>query len=110
MHTQDELRAKNKPKSVDEEETITSKSRDIGRLLSAIFQTTDDRSTMEDVAADFAVLAHHPEIGEESQTSWIGLVQSLGLDPATVAFDKRDRILKLIWDAASTPPAVGDMT
>lgn len=96
---------KSKAKKVDEDEVVESKSRDIGKVLSAVFQQSSDKSAIEDVAVDFVVLAHHPDIGEDAQVSWIVLVQSLGLDPATVAFDKRELILERLWSAASTPPA-----
>jgi hypothetical protein len=97
-----------KIRKADEEEVVESKSRDIGKLLSAVFQhphtSTTDKAICEDIAVDFIVLAHHPEIGEDAQVSWIALVQSLGLDPATVAIDKRVRIQEVLWDSASAPP------
>ncbi|WWC90100.1 uncharacterized protein L201_005033 [Kwoniella dendrophila CBS 6074] len=101
----DERKAKHKVSSEDDE-TVTSKSRDIGRLLSAIFVSSPEteKPILEDLAVDYLVLAHHPEISPEAQTSWIGLTQSLGLDPAAVARDEKDRILKNLWDAAGTPP------
>lgn len=111
LQTQD---ARPKPKQVDEEDTIKSKSRDIGRLLSLAFEHRHDdasgargneaKAILEDIAVDFIVLAHHPEINEDAQVSWIGLVQSMGLDPATVAVDKRVSILERLWEAASAPP------
>lgn len=94
-----------KAKKVDEEEVVESKSREIGKLLSSVFQANNDKSAAEDIAVDFVVLAHHPEIGEDAQVSWIALVQSLNLDPATVAFEKRETILERLWQAASIPPA-----
>ena len=96
---------KAKAKKVDEDEVVESKSRDIGKVLSAVFQQSGDKAALEDIAVDFVVLAHHPDIGENAQASWIVLVQSLGLDPATVAFDKRELILERLWSAASTPPS-----
>lgn len=95
---------KAKTKKVDEDEVVESKSRDIGKLLSAVFQVSDDKSVNEDIAVDFVVLAHHPEINEDAQVSWIALVQSLNLDPATVALDKREVIFERLWSAASTSP------
>ncbi|WVQ78061.1 hypothetical protein IAT38_000142 [Cryptococcus sp. DSM 104549] len=91
--------------TADDESAVTSKTRDIGRLLAAIFVAGEgvSKKVLEDLAVDFIVLAHHPEIGPEAQTSWVGLVQSLGLDPATVARDEKDRILGLLWEAAGTP-------
>ncbi|WWC61174.1 uncharacterized protein I303_103754 [Kwoniella dejecticola CBS 10117] len=105
MH--DERKAVTKLKaSAEDDETVVSKSRDIGRLLSAIFVSAPDteKTLLEDLAVDYIVLAHHPEIGPEAQTSWIGLTQSLGLDPAAVARDEQERILKNLMDAAGTPP------
>ncbi len=98
----------NNPKLTSESDDVIQKSRDIGRLLSAtLVRGPDiDSPTLEDIAVDFVVLAHHPEINESSQTSWISLVQNMGLDPATVAFDKRVKILKLLWEAAPTPSEV----
>lgn len=100
-------RQASKPKSskVDDEEVVESKSREVGRLLSSIFQANADKSATEDIAVDFVVLAHHPDIGEDAQVSWIALVQSLSLDPAAVALDKREVILERLWQAASTPPS-----
>lgn len=107
LQAQDERRAAAKPSS-EEEETVTSKSRDIGRLLSSIFVADVDtpKDILENLAVDFIVLAHHPEISPEAQTSWVGLVQALGLDPATVARDAKERILIELWEAAGTPPSV----
>ena len=97
-----------KVRKADEEEIVESKSRDIGKLLSAVFHHSNtsntDKAICEDIAVDYIVLAHHPEINEDAQVSWIALVQSLGLDPATVAVDKRTKILESLWDAASAPP------
>ncbi|KAK8869849.1 hypothetical protein IAR55_000417 [Kwoniella newhampshirensis] len=92
--------------SLEEDEVIASKSRDIGRLLSAVFipGSSIEKPLVEDLAVDFIVLAHHPEISPDSQTSWIGLVQSLGLDPATVAREHKDRVMKHLLAAAGTPP------
>ncbi|WWD15877.1 hypothetical protein CI109_100301 [Kwoniella shandongensis] len=107
LRTHDDKKAAFKSKvSLEEDEVIASKSRDIGRLLSAVFVAgpSAEKAQLEDLAVDFIVLAHHPEISPDAQTSWIGLVQSLGLDPATVARDQKARILKLILAAAGTPP------
>jgi hypothetical protein len=97
-----------KIRKVDEEDIVDSKSRDIGKILSAVFHhqntSSTDKSICEDIAVDYIVLAHHPEIGEDAQVSWIALVQSLGLDPGTVAVDKRVRIQEVLWEAASAPP------
>ena len=93
---------------LDEDEGVRSRSRDIGRILKAIF-TLDpniDHAALEDMAIDYLVVAHHPDISEDAQTSWIGLVQSSGLDPAKIAVDHQDTIMKLLWDAASAPPQV----
>ncbi|KIR26892.1 50S small subunit ribosomal protein L19 [Cryptococcus deuterogattii LA55] len=106
LQAQDDRRATAQPSS-EEEETVTSKSRDIGRLLSSIFVADIDtpKDILENLAVDFLVLAHHPEISPEAQTSWVGLVQALGLDPAAVARDAKDRILVELWEAAGTPPS-----
>ncbi|ODO11508.1 hypothetical protein I350_00288 [Cryptococcus amylolentus CBS 6273] len=106
LRTRDERRASYKPTSEDDD-PVSSKSREIGRLLSSIFVAGPDASkrVLEDLAVDFIVLAHHPELTSEAQTSWVGLVQSLGLDPAAVARDEKDRILNVLWEAAATPPA-----
>lgn len=92
----------------DEEEVVTSRSRDIGRLFRAIFvaDPSTDRAVLEDIAVDYLILTHHPEISEDAQTSWTGLLQSLALDPATIAADRKERIMKAIWGAASIPPQV----
>ncbi|WRT67086.1 uncharacterized protein IL334_004052 [Kwoniella shivajii] len=92
--------------SVEDDDTVASKSRDIGRLLGALFVPSPEteQTTLEDLAVDFIVLAHHPEISPDAQTSWVGLTQNLGLDPAGVARNEKDRILKALWEAAGTPP------
>jgi hypothetical protein len=107
LKTQDEQRA-SKKRVIDEEEVVTSKSRDIGKILVAtlVRDAESNVGILEDMAVDFVVLSHHPEIGDDSQVSWISLVQSLGLEPAAIAVDKRAKILKLIWEAAATPPEV----
>ncbi|WWD10197.1 hypothetical protein V865_008331 [Kwoniella europaea PYCC6329] len=107
LRSHDERKAASKLKvSAEDDDTVTSKSRDIGRLLSAIFVASPetDKPVLEDLAVDYIVLAHHPEISPEAQISWISLVQGLGLDPAVIAVDEKDRILKNLWDAAGTPP------
>lgn len=108
LKTEDEKRKTVKAKSVEDEVVVSSKSNYIGRLLSSVFvaDETSDRGVLQDMAVDYLVLAHHPEITESAQTSWIGLVQSVGLDPATIAAEKRDRISKLLWSTASAPPEV----
>ena len=92
----------------DEDGIINSKSRDIGQLLSAVFapNLTATKSVLEDIGIDYLILAHHPEINEEAQTSWIGLVQSLRMDPAMIASENKEKILKSLWDAAGVPPQV----
>ncbi|WVF72242.1 hypothetical protein IAT40_007054 [Kwoniella sp. CBS 6097] len=107
LKAHDERRSASKLKvSADDDETVSSRSRDIGRLLSAVFVSDEatDKKTLEDLAVDYIVLAHHPEITPDAQVSWISLVQSLSLDPATVARDDKDRILDTLWQAAGTPP------
>ncbi|WVR05268.1 hypothetical protein IAU60_002280 [Kwoniella sp. DSM 27419] len=107
LKAHDERRTASKAKvSVDDDDSVNSRSRDIGRLLAAIFVASPEaeKKIVEDLAVDFIVLAHHPELGPETQNSWVSLVQSLGLDPATVARDEKDRILDLLWKAAGTPP------
>nr|ODN81184.1 50S small subunit ribosomal protein L19 [Cryptococcus depauperatus CBS 7841] len=107
LSTQDKRRAAQKANASDEGDQIVSKSQDIGRLLSAIFVVGPDikRPVLEDLAVDYIVLTHHPEISPDAQTSWIGLIQALGLDPATVAKDKKDKILTVLWQVAGTPPS-----
>lgn len=107
LRTNEQRRAAARAKgpTAEEEENIVSKSREIGRLLSAaVSRGSADQETLEDIAADLIVIAHHPEIGEESQVSWITIVQSLGLDPANLVSVKRERILDLLWEVASAPP------
>lgn len=110
---QDE-QATGKAKAVitEEDEPVTSKSRNIGRLLRAIFipSASMDKATLEDIAVDYLVLSHHPEITEDAQVSWIGLVQSMSLNPATIAIDRQEEILKLLWEAADVPPQVRHFT
>lgn len=105
LRNEDEKRAK-AVRSAEDDEGVSSKSQKIGRLLSAVFKPQDglDKSVLAELTVDFLVLAHHPEIGEDAQVSWISLVQSVGLDPATVVFDHRERVLENLWDAAGTPP------
>lgn len=90
----------------EDAELIPSRSRQIGALLSAAIVKSDkaDKATLEDIAADFAVIAHHPEIGEGSTVSWVSIVLSLGLDPAETVMLKHQDILKLLWEYASAPP------
>lgn len=111
LRNEDIKRAK-ASKITDEDDGITSKSQKIGRLLSAVFKPHEglDRAVFAQIAVDYLVLTHHPEIGEDAQVSWIGLVQSLGLDPATLAFDHKERILEVLWTAASAPPQVRQAT
>ncbi|KAK4684697.1 hypothetical protein P7C73_g5471, partial [Tremellales sp. Uapishka_1] len=105
LRTQDDLKLASKGKRVSEEdETVKTKSRDIGKLLSATLVPSPGTDVLEDIAVDFVVLAHHPEITEGSQVSWVSLIMGLGLDPATLALDKREKIIRLLWDAADTPP------
>ena len=96
-----------KASTLDEEEGTKSKSREIGRLLQAALHASHaaDQSIREDIAVDFLILAHHPDVGMEAQVSWVSLVQSLKLDPAAVAFDLQEKIFKRLWDAAAAPPA-----
>lgn len=107
LKSEDEKRAK-ATKVFDEDEIITSKSQKIGRLLSAVFKPQENlnKIVIAEVAVDFLVLAHHPEIGEDAQVSWISLVQNLGLDPATIAFEQQEKVLDALWTAASAPPDV----
>lgn len=105
-HDQQRAAAKAKRQVGEDEEFIPSRSREIGRLLLAAISRSEsvDKTTLEDIAADFLIVAHHPEIGEDSQVSWITLVQHLGLDPAKIVSMKRASILEAIWQAAGTPP------
>jgi len=107
LRNEDIKRAK-ASKITDEDDGITSKSQKIGRLLSAVFKPHEglDKAAFAQIAVDYLVLAHHPEIGEDAQVSWIALVQSLGLDPATLAFDHKEHILNVLWAAAGAPPEV----
>lgn len=108
LRQQDEAReAARARRQVGEDEVpVPQRSREIGRLLSATLVNPDnaDEVAIEDIVADFVVLAHHPEIGEDSQVSWISLVQGLGLDPATVVSLKREAVLNRLWESAGTPP------
>lgn len=105
---QDGLRiaARAKRQVGEEDEGHVSRSREIGRLLLAAVTPSDkaDKVTLEDIAADFVVLAHHPEIGEESSVSWITFVQHLGLDPARLVQIHHQVILEKLWESASAPP------
>ena len=104
---EDEKRAK-ATKVYDEDEIVASKSQKIGRLLSAIFKPQDDldKAVFSELAVDYLVLTHHPEIGEDAQVSWISLFQNLGLDPATILFEQQEKVLSSLWTAASAPPEV----
>ncbi|KAL1405501.1 translational activator of GCN4 [Vanrija albida] len=108
LKIQDERRAAARAKRAvgEDEEFIKPHSREIGRLLTASISrsTTADKVALEEIAADLVVIAHHPEIGEDSQVSWISLVQTLNLDPLEVVSMQRQHILDLLWDAASAPP------
>lgn len=90
----------------EDAEVVPQRSRQIGALLAATIVKSDkaDKTVLEDIVADFVIIAHHPEIGEASTVSWVSIVQSLGLDPATVVMLKHQDILKLLWDAAAAPP------
>jgi len=107
LRHEDEKRAK-ATKLYDEDEIVTSKSQKIGRLLSAVFKPQEglNKAVFSELAVDYLVLAHHPEIGEDAQVSWISLIQNLGLDPATIAFEQEEKVLKALWTAASAPPEV----
>jgi hypothetical protein len=107
LSAEDERRAKAN-KILDEDEGVTSKSQKIGRLLSAIFKQHEsvDKATYAELSVEYIVLAHHPEIGEDAQVSWISLTQGVGLDPSTVVFDHREKVLDTLWQAAGTPPSV----
>ena len=111
LKTEDVRRAARQIKISEDDDGITSKSQKIGRLLSAIFKAYPgvDTAIYEALAIDYLVLAHHPEIGEGCQTSWIALVQNLGLDPVVVAVDQQERILKALWKAAAAPPTVSSV-
>ena len=109
LKAQDERRATSGPTKIgDEDEAGIVRSRDMSQLLAAIFTRTasSDVKAIEDIAVDYLVLAHHPELCENAQTSWIGLLQLAGLDPAIVAVNKQDRILKVLWETAGAPPQV----
>lgn len=103
IRVEDEKRAKGK--RAVEEEIPASKSQKIGRLLAAIFKPDEavDKSAWAELAVEYLVVAHHPEIGEDAQVSWISLVQGVGLDPATVLFDHRENVLTLLWKNADVP-------
>jgi hypothetical protein len=97
-------RAKRQPG--EDDDAAPSRSREIGRLLLSTLHRGEnaDKMVLEDIAADLIVVAHHPEMGDESQVSWITLVQHLGLDPTNVVSVKREAILESIWEAAAAPP------
>ncbi|EIW69657.1 hypothetical protein TREMEDRAFT_73934 [Tremella mesenterica DSM 1558] len=101
-----EVSHQNLPFIGDDEGGIRSKSRDVGRLLQAALHEafTAPQVAREEIAIDFLILSHHPGIDEDAQISWITLVQSLRLDPTTVAMDMSEKILKHIWEAAAVPP------
>lgn len=108
LRMQDEARAAALKKRApgEDAEVIPSRSRQIGTLLAATIVKSDkaDQGILEDIAADYVVLAHHPEIGEGSTVSWVSLVVSLGLDPNALVMLKHQDILKLLWEAAAAPP------
>lgn len=107
LRAEDEKRAK-VTKLSEEDEGVTPKSQKIGRLLAAVFKADDevDKNVWAELAVEFLVVAHHPEIGEDAQVSWISLVQGVGLDPATVLFDHKEKVLEALWENAGTPPVV----
>ncbi|KAL7422316.1 translational activator of GCN4 [Cryptotrichosporon argae] len=98
------LDAQRASKRTGEDDDIILRSRELSRLLCAtlVKSSTSDLAVLEDIAADFVVLAHHPEL-EGATATWITLVQALGLDPAAVASNKREKILATVWAAAGTP-------
>ncbi|ORX39844.1 regulation of translational elongation-related protein [Kockovaella imperatae] len=90
----------------DEEPSSTLFSRRIGKVLDAIFSSPlagDDRSIRDELALRYLTLAHHVVITENAQTSWISLVQKIGVDPAVLVVDRSDEILEQIWSALSVP-------
>ncbi|CAK9780191.1 putative regulation of translational elongation-related protein [Cutaneotrichosporon oleaginosum] len=106
MHDEARAAALKKREPGQDAEVIPSRSRQIGALLAASVAKSDkaDQGILEEITANLVVLAHHPEIGEGSTVSWISLVQSLGLDPATLVQLKHANILTQLWEAASAPP------
>jgi hypothetical protein len=79
-----------------------TKSQHMSRLLHAVFN--GDKAVLADLAVDFLVVAHHPEVSAE--VSWVTLVQGAGLDPATIAAEQSTRILESLWATAGAPPVV----
>ena len=94
--------------SIDDEDSVTPKSGWVGRLLDAVFSSdmSPGKTSREELCVSFLIVAHHPEIGEAAQVSWVGLVQRIGVDPALIAVEQWDKILTSIWESAATPAKV----
>ena len=93
------------PRVVSDEETpIEIYARRIGKILTRTFSSSiSDDSIKQDLAIQFLVLAHHPDVSQDGQISWIGLVQKLGMDPALIAVEGKDMITKAIWRTLALP-------
>ena len=88
----------------DDEPSKNLISRRIGKLLRAVFSCpSSDKPVREQLSLQYLVLTHHADVAETGQTSWISLVQGLGVDPAALALDRREEILELLWATLAVP-------
>ena len=83
-------------------------ARRLGLIIMAICKSARDQelSVRNGIAVDFVIVAHHPELSGDAQVSWVGLLQVMGLDAASVAQDQADLILQAVWNAADILPRV----
>ena len=88
----------------DDEVPMSIYASRIGKILTRIFSSSvSDDKIKQDLAIEFLTLAHHPDVGQDGQISWIGLIQKLELDPALIAVEGKEAILKTIWRTLALP-------
>lgn len=87
-------------------ESSASRSQKIGQLLNSLFTSSQAQASMQDLAVGMLIIAHHPALTENVQTSWINLVQGAGLDPADLAVERREQIVASLWAATEISTSV----
>jgi hypothetical protein len=88
-----------------DDDNTRNRSQSLGRILSAIFvrDKSSDKDVLNDLAVEYLILTHHPDITADAQISWIELVRHLGLDATHLLLEKRSRVLKLLSAATAIP-------
>lgn len=90
--------------SQEDGQPSTARTQKISQLLDYLFSPkvaqAVDKQAMQEFAVDMLIIAHHPLLTEGALTSWINLVQSAGLDPADLAVEWREKIVRGILSAA----------